>query len=218
MKRNDFVVKDGSESDKGFFARNIRIIAIAAVAVVLVVGIVLVARSLLNSKASAEADKAYEAYSDYYSLSGDSTQDDINKALTSLLQGEANFSAKSPVAVRINFYKADLYDRLGDADGRIGSLEKIVSNADSENYLLPIALYDLAVAYEDKGDVSKAAERYYRIYEIYGSESELSDRSLFALYRIYCQNDVAKANGYKKILEEEFKDSEYTKFLLAIGR
>ena len=218
MKRNDFVVKDGSESDKGFFERNIKTIAIAAVVIVLAVGIVLVARSLLNSKASAEAEKAYEAYSDYYSISGDSTQDDIRKALTSLLQGETNFSAKAPVAVRINFYKADLYDRLGDSDGRIESLEKVASNAGSENYLLPISLYDLAVAYEDKGDISKAAECYYRIYETYGGESELSDRSLFALYRIYCQNDITKANGYKKILEEDFKDSEYTKFLLAIDR
>ena len=218
MGGSKFAVTSGGDSEKGFFSRNIKLIALIIVAVVLVVGVVLVVLNVSGSKRKAAADKAYQVYEGYYSLEAGASDDDIRKVISDLTRNEASFSEKSPAAARLNFYKADLYDRIGDATNRISCLEKVAASASSDNYLLPISLYDLAVAYESDGNVTKAAENYYKVYEVGGKDSELSDISLFALYRIYHQSEPAKAEGYKKILEDEFKDSEYTRFLLNIGK
>jgi tetratricopeptide (TPR) repeat protein len=196
-------VKNAYERARSFYEDNTKnvqlVIAIVIIVVVAVLGIFLYSRNaaIQSSDLQAEAYKTYQAAME---------RDDKDLYLDALEKFKQSYDVKrSPILL---YYESDVYQRMGESDKAISSLNQLIQLFPSDEYVLPLGYSKLGSLYMLKGDYEKAIGIFTEL-----EESNLPVYRDLALYQMANINkkigNEDEAKRYNNLLIERFPGSPY---------
>jgi predicted negative regulator of RcsB-dependent stress response len=148
-------VKDAYERVKSFYEENTKNVQmVVAVLIVLILTVSGIFFYFKNTSVKSSVLQS-EAYRSYLAAVEQDDKDLYNEALEKFK--EAYEFKRSPLPL---YYESDIYQRTGETDKAISSLNLLVELFPSDEYVLPLGYSKLGSIYALKGDYEKALTIY----------------------------------------------------------
>ncbi|MEE9524546.1 MAG: tetratricopeptide repeat protein [Thermodesulfovibrionales bacterium] len=203
-------VKDAYESVKSFYEENTKnvqmVVAVLIVLILTVSGIFFYFKNISVKSSVLQS----EAYKSYLAAVEQDDKDLYNEALDKFK--EAYEFKRSPLLL---YYESDIYQRTGETDKAISSLNLLVELFPSDEYVLPLGYSKLGSLYALKGDYEKALSIYAAL--------EGSNLPAYRDLALYQTANIHKKMGnedevdrYNKLLLEYFPGSPYASEVEAV--
>ncbi|MCR5731760.1 MAG: tetratricopeptide repeat protein [Sphaerochaetaceae bacterium] len=194
-----------AEKTEKFFYNNWKKITIVCAVIAIALVILAVVTVMDNNKKEKQFTEVFNLEQGYNSiLSLDNTSDEFNKALADL-----NAKADALIAdadgypeIKAKYIKALAAMVAQDWNTAASSMEDVAVAA-KDTYLVPAALVNAAVAYENAGSQDKALELYNKVWNDFGKDCPEGPKALFNVARIYeakGDTELAKAT-YSQLVD-----------------
>jgi tetratricopeptide (TPR) repeat protein len=203
-------VKDAYERVKSFYEENTKNVQmVVAVLIVLILTVSGIFFYFKNTSVKSSVLQS-EAYRSYLAAVEQDDKDLYNEALEKFK--EAYEFKRSPLPL---YYESDIYQRTGETDKAISSLNLLVELFPSDEYVLPLGYSKLGSIYALKGDYEKALTIYAALEG--SSLPTYRDLALYQTAKIHKKmGNEDEVDRYYKLLLERFPGSPYASEVEAV--